>query len=96
MSNEFDDLFKDFIDDEFSNVKASSEFKKDIITNAKRKSLKETIINVWNYKVELEIRTCIAAILLIVAIPSIYIFAKADEIKKNEIKKYDSVEYRIK
>lgn len=96
MNDEFDDIFKDFINDEFLVVKSSPEFKRDIITKVQKRSLKGVIKSIWNYNIEIELRICIAAILLIVAIPGIYVFNKAEEIKKNEIKKYESVEYRIK
>lgn len=89
MNNEFDDLFKDFIDDEFSNIKASSEFKKNVIEKSKKSSVTNKLIDLWNYKIEIDLRVCVAAILIVVILPGIYIFTKADEMSKNESKVYE-------
>ena len=80
----FDEEFKNFMKDEFIEIKATPEFKKEVFNNIQNK--KPNIISrVWNYEIEIDI---IAAAILIILLPSLYVFNKVHEIKKSESKVY--------
>ena len=83
----FDEEFKNFMKDEFIEIKATPEFKKEVFNNIQNK--KPNIISrVWNYEMEIDIRAGIAAAILIILLPSLYVFNKVHEIKKSESKVY--------
>lgn len=43
---------------------------------------------IWNYEIEIDIRAGIAAAILIILLPILYVFNKVHEIKKSESKVY--------
>ena len=66
--------------DEFIEIKATPEFKKEVFNNIQNK--KPNIISGgWNYEIEIDIRAGIAAAILIILLPSLYVFNKVHEKK---------------
>ena len=60
MKDKFDEEFKNFMKDEFIEIKATPEFKKEGFNNIQNK--KSNIISkIWNYEIEIDIRAGIAA-----------------------------------
>lgn len=85
--DKFDEEFKNFMKDEFIEIKATPEFKKEVFKNIQNK--KSNIISrVWNYEIEIDIRAGIAVAILIILLPSLYVFNKVHEIKESESKVY--------
>lgn len=76
----FDEELKNFMKDEFIEIKATPEFKKGVFNNIQNK--KPNIISGgWNYEIEIDIRAGIAAAILIILLPSLYVFNKVHEKK---------------
>lgn len=88
--DEFEKELVDLFDDELRDIKANRDFKNKIIEkNKKKNNIFSLIKNLWNYEVNIDLRVCVLGILLIVTIPTVYIFNKADELKANEVKIYN-------
>lgn len=87
MKDRFDEDFKDFMKDEFMEIKATTEFKKEILNKIQNEKA-NIISKIWNYEIEIDLRAGIAAVILMILLPSIYIFNKVEEIKASESKVY--------
>lgn len=86
----FEKELVDLFEDEVKDIKASREFKNKIIKKTKKENVIVSFVkNIWNYEVNLDLRACILGILLIVTIPTVYVFNKASEQKENEVKTYN-------
>lgn len=89
MNNDFDNKLIEAMEDEFSDIEATSYFKANVIKKSKEKAtLKALLRKIWNYELELDLRICVVVGLLIIIIPTFLIFEKAEEFKKNEVKYY--------
>ena len=92
VDKDFEKKIKEVMEEEFLDIKATSQFKINVINKTKSSlSFKNILKKIWNFELELDLRICAVICILVIFIPSVLIFEKTKEIEDNRAKIYEDI-----